>query len=121
MASTIASSVSVLIEKPATYRNVTAPISETGMVTSGIIVARQSRRNTKITSATSTIASRMVVNTLEMDSSMNTEESNEMISFIPSGKRLVDFRDLARAAWDRSSALAVDCRIRPSDTEGLPL
>ena len=40
-ASTSASRVSVLIEKPNTHISVKAPISETGMVTIGIRVARR--------------------------------------------------------------------------------
>jgi hypothetical protein len=61
MASTSASSVSVLMEKPNSAIRAKAPIRLTGMVTSGITEARRVRRNTKITSATSTTASAMVV------------------------------------------------------------
>ena len=39
--------------KPNTYISANAPISDTGIVTSGISVARQLRRNRKITSTTS--------------------------------------------------------------------
>ena len=48
-ASTSASRVSVLIEKPNSHMKVKAPISETGMVTIGTSVARKLRRKTKIT------------------------------------------------------------------------
>jgi hypothetical protein len=61
MASTSASSVSVLMVKPAAAMMAKAPIRLTGMVTSGMIEARIVRRNTKTTSATSTTASAMVV------------------------------------------------------------
>ena len=61
MASTSASSVSVLMVKPASAISAKVPIRLTGIVTSGMIDARSVRRNTKMTSATSTIASAMVV------------------------------------------------------------
>ena len=60
MASTSASSVSVLIEKPNSAISANAPIRLTGMVTMGMMEARSVRRKTKITSATSSTASKMV-------------------------------------------------------------
>ncbi len=75
MASTIESSVSVLIEKPSISISAKAPISETGIVTNGMIVARTVRRNRKITSTTSTTASAIVVYTAAIERSMNTELS----------------------------------------------
>ncbi len=61
MASTMASRVSVLIEKPDSAISEKQPISDTGMVSSGMIEARNVRRNSRITSATRITASRMVV------------------------------------------------------------
>ncbi len=75
MASTSASSVSVLMVKPITSIRAKAPISDTGMVTSGMTVARSERRKTKMISATRRIASAMVMNTARIERSMNTEES----------------------------------------------
>ena len=75
IASTIASSVSVLMVKPKAYISANAPIRLTGIVTSGISVARSERRKTKITSTTSTTASPMVVNTALIDSRMKIELS----------------------------------------------
>ena len=63
IASTSASSVSVLMLKLQAYMSANAPTRLTGMVTSGIRVARNERRKKKITSTTSTIASPMVSNT----------------------------------------------------------
>ena len=60
MASTSASKVSVLMEKPRRYISANAPISETGMVTSGIRVARTERKNRKMMNTTRTMASPMV-------------------------------------------------------------
>ncbi len=75
IASTMASSVRVLMVKPIASIRAKAPISDTGMVTSGISVARGERRKRKMISATSRMASPMVVNTASMERSMNTEES----------------------------------------------
>ena len=73
--STAPARVRVLIVKPSTSISAKAPISETGMVTSGIRVARKLRRNTKMISSTSNIASPIVVNTASIERSMNTDES----------------------------------------------
>ena len=60
IASTSASKVSVLIEKPSAYIKAQAPINETGIVTSGTMAARRLRRKNRITKATSTTASKIV-------------------------------------------------------------
>src|SRR5215469_13124191 len=57
VASVIPNRVSELIEKPNILMNANVPISETGIVTAGIMVARQSRRNRNITMMTIKIAS----------------------------------------------------------------
>ena len=61
IASTSASRVSVLMLKPKANISANAPTSATGMVTSGIIIARNERRNRRMISTTSTTASAMVV------------------------------------------------------------
>ena len=53
MASTMASSVSVLMVKPIANISVNVAISEIGMVTIGMIEARIERRKKKMTSTTS--------------------------------------------------------------------
>ena len=53
-------SVNELIEKPKALMNAKVPIRETGIVTAGIIVARQSSRKKKMTIITITIASSSV-------------------------------------------------------------
>ena len=75
IASTTASSVSVLMEKPMAYMSAQLPISETGIVTRGITVARSERRNRKMTAITSTIASPMAVKTSSIERAMKVEES----------------------------------------------
>ncbi len=75
MASTRASSVSTLIEKPATYMMKKAPISDTGIASTGISVVRQSRRKRKITSTTRARAEKIVCWTSAIDRRMNRELS----------------------------------------------
>ncbi len=57
IASTIASSVSELIEKPNSAIRPNVPISESGMVTSGITSERSEPRKRKITTPTIAMAS----------------------------------------------------------------
>ena len=57
IASTIASSVNRLIEKPQASIRAAVPISDSGMVTTGMMTARNVPRNRKITTMTITTAS----------------------------------------------------------------
>ena len=68
VASTIAKSVSVLIEKPNSLTKVKVPISDTGIVAVGISVARQSPRNRNITSTTRMMAPPSVITASRIDS-----------------------------------------------------
>src|SRR6202040_251982 len=61
VARVIPKSVSELIEKPNMFMNAKVPISDTGIVTAGMMVARQSSRNRKITTMTMRTASSNVV------------------------------------------------------------
>ena len=61
-------SVSVLIEKSSSLMNANAPTSDTGMVTAGIRVLRQSCRKMNITSMTKMMASASVFSTSRMES-----------------------------------------------------
>jgi hypothetical protein len=90
-------------------------------VTRGIIVARTLRRKMKITNATRSTASMMVLVTAFTDSSMNTDESKASSRRMPSGNVGAIAAISLRTATDRSSALAVDWRITPSETDGRPL
>ena len=121
IASTSASKVSVLTLKLRMYISANEPISDTGIVTSGTIVARTERRNTKITSATSTIASRIVRATALIERSMKTDESYAMFTATPSGSSAVIRGSSSWIAFESSSGLAVACLITPSATAGRPL
>ena len=57
VASVMPKSVSELMEKPKSLMKAKVPISETGMVTAGMMVARQSSRKRKMTAMTMTMAS----------------------------------------------------------------
>ncbi len=121
IASTIDSSVSVLIVKPSTYIRANAPISETGIVTIGINVARRLRRKKKITRTTSRIASPIERNTLKIERSMNTDVSYATTSFMPGGMASFILTTSARTAVERSSGFATACLITPMFSDGLPL
>jgi hypothetical protein len=64
----IPNSVSVLIEKPISFTNANAPMSDTGIVIVGMIVLRQVCRKKKMTRTTRTIASASVLSTSRIDS-----------------------------------------------------
>ena len=121
IAKTSASKVSVLIEKPAAYIKVQAPIRHTGIVTSGMIEARKVPRNTKITKATSATASMMVRNTASRDLSINTVVSFAMRTFRPWGRLCCSFGNSALSAAASTSGLAVACLISPTETAGCAL
>ena len=85
MASTSASSVSTLIEKPASAITPNAPTSETGITSTGMTVVRQSRRKPKMTSTTSASAMKTVLRTSSMEARMGSVLSKPMPSSMPSG------------------------------------
>ncbi len=98
-----------------------APMSDTGMVTKGIRVARHERRKTKITSTTSSTASAMVRYTDLIERSMKIDESNATSSFMPAGSPERTFSISAFAACATDRVLAVDCLTMPRPTPGWPL
>ena len=72
MASTMPNSVSMLIEKPISSMPAIVPISDTGMASIGMIVARMLPRNRYTTISTSTNASTKVWRTSSIEASTNT-------------------------------------------------
>ena len=121
IASTRASSVNVLMLKPAIAIIAKVPIKAAGMVTNGMMDARRVRRNTKITSATSTEASTMVWNTALMERSMNTELSLATSICTPGGKSLRSLSSSLTTPADNSSGLATACLMTPTPTASRPL
>ncbi len=121
MASTIANSVSVLIEKPSAYSPANVPISDTGTAIIGIRVARQCCRNTNTTSSTSTAASKIVFTTSWIDASITTRgvERDEVVH--AGGERGLELAPAALLiAAATSSALAPVCRKTAMPTAGWP-
>ena len=113
VASVMPNSVSELIEKPNSLTKAKVPMSDTGIVTAGIMVARQSSRKRKMTTITMAIASARVTSTSRMESPTTVVESNATAYFSPGGKV---FWSSLRAALTRvstSRALALDNCITP--------
>ena len=79
IASTMANSVRVLIEKPTIHRPAKVPIRDTGTAIIGMMVARTVCRNTKTTSTTRMAASKMVLTTSLMDASTKRVVSNGIL------------------------------------------
>ena len=75
MPSTNASSVSRLIEKPSASSAIITPISDSGMVTIGMIVERMLPMNRKMTTMTIAAAAISVLATSRIDERMNSVES----------------------------------------------
>ena len=86
MASTIPSSVSTLIEKPATYITKKAPMSETGIASTGMSVERQSRRKRKMMSTTRIMAMKIVSWTSRIELRMYSVVSKPMLSSTSAGR-----------------------------------
>src|SRR5438552_696464 len=108
VASVIPNSVSELIEKPNILMNANVPIRETGIVTAGMMVARQSNKNRKITMMTMRTASSRVVMTSFTESPTTVVVSKAITYFIPGGKDLESSSSCALAALSTSSAFAFE-------------
>src|SRR5260370_18616565 len=114
-------SVSELIEKSKILIKAKVPTSETGIVTAGIIVARQSSRNMKITIMTMMIASSSVVTTSLTESPTTVVVSKATTYLIPGGNDLDNSSSAALAALSTSRALAFESSCTPTPTASCPL
>ena len=113
VASVIPKSVRVLMEKPSNLIKAKVPISETGIVTAGMMVERQSSRNTKMTRMTRKMAVPRVETTSRMDSLTASVVSKATSYFMPGGKRLERRASSARHFRCTSRALAVESWVTP--------
>src|SRR6266545_6042885 len=86
IASTRPKSVSVLMENPKTLSTANVPTSDTGMVSVGISVARQSWRNTYTVSTTSAMAITSVWTTSSIDTRTNSVVLYGRVWVTPLGK-----------------------------------
>src|SRR5581483_717182 len=121
VAKVIPKSVSELIENPKILMNAKVPTSETGMVTAGMMVARQSNKNRKMTMITIMIASSSVVTTSLTESPTTVVVSNAITYFIPGGNDFDKFSSAALAALSTSSAFAFDSCWTPTPMASCPL
>src|SRR5271156_6139237 len=110
-----------LIEKPNILMNANVPISDTGIVIAGMIVARQSSRKRKMTTMTIMIASPSVPTTSRIESPTTVVVSNGMTYVIPGGKDLANSSSFALAARSTASALALLSCCTPTPTASAPL
>ena len=120
VAKVIPKSVNELMEKSKSRMNANVPISETGIVMAGMIVARQSCRNRKITMITMTMASASVFSTSTIESWTIVVVSTATKPFSPGGN---DFCNSASTALQRvstSMALAFESCCTPSPTASPP-
>src|SRR5690242_13100350 len=85
VARVIPNSVSELMEKLKILMNANVPINDTGIVTAGMIVARQSSRKKKITITTMMIASSRVLTTSLTESPTTVVVSNAITYLMPGG------------------------------------
>src|SRR5580700_994323 len=108
VASVIPNSVSELMEKSNILTKAKVPINETGIVTAGMIVARQSSRKKKITTMTMRIASSSVVTTSLTESPTTVVVSNATTYLMPGGKDFANSASAAFAFLSTSNALAFE-------------
>src|SRR5665213_507637 len=120
VASVMPNSVSELIEKPNILMNANVPISDTGIVTAGMIVARQSCRNRKMTTMTIRIASPIVRSTSLMESETTRVVSTATMPFMPGGNDFCSSANTARHFRSTSSALALESCWMPTPTASPP-
>ena len=120
VASVIPNSVSELMEKSKSRMKAKVPISETGIVMAGMMVARQSCKNRKITRITMTMAAASVFSTSTMESCTTVVVSTATNPSSPGGN---DFCSSASTALQRVStlmALALESCCTPSPTASPP-
>ena len=84
--------------KPHTYMMASVPISATGMVTLGMMVAQTLRRNTKITPTTSTIE-RASVNSTSLTEARMVWVRSLTISTLMSGEMFFSSAGQASPGW----------------------
>ncbi len=117
---TIASSVSRFSVKPNTCIRKIAPISDTGMATTGTITVRSDPRNRKITTITMQMVSTSVPRTSWMALSMYLVASKAIIALSPVGSSRWTLVNSSRTRLMTSSALALGSTQTPMNTALAP-
>ena len=108
------------MEKPKTLMKAKVPMSETGMVTAGMMVARQSCRKRKMTTMTMPMASAMVISTSRMESDTTVVVSTAMMPWRPGGKDFWSSASLRRQRRSTSRALAFESCWMPTPIASWP-
>ena len=120
VASVMPNRVSELMEKPNILMKAKVPISETGMVTAGMMVARQSSKKRKMTVMTMKTAKTSVTSTSRMESPTTVVESKAMAYCRPGGKFLERSSRTALAWRSTSRALALESCMTPMPIASWP-
>src|SRR6266852_8832598 len=121
VASVIPKSVSELMENPNMLMNANVPINETGIVTAGMMVARQSSRKRKMTRMTMMMASSSVVTTSFTESPTTVVVSKATTYFMPGGNDFESSISAALASLSTCNALAFESCCTPTPTAWWPL
>ena len=119
-ASTMASSVSRFTVKPNTCMRKTAPMSETGIATSGTSTVRSEPRNRKMTTMTISTVSVSVWTTSWMALLMYVVESKATSPFMPVGSSARTSSISLRTLAMTSTELALGSTHTPMNTARLP-
>ena len=120
VASVMPKRVSELMEKPNNLMKAKVPISETGIVTAGMMVARQSSRKRKMTVMTMKMARPRVHSTSRMESPTTVVESKAMAYSRPGGKLFDNSASTALAFLSTSRALALESCMTPMPIASRP-
>ena len=120
VASVMPKRVRVLIENPMSLTKKKVPTRETGIVTAGIRVLRQSWRNRNMVRTTKTMAMRSVSTTSQMDSLTTVVVSKAIPYRSPGGKRFDRRSSSARTCRSTSMELAWESCITPTPMASWP-
>jgi hypothetical protein len=112
--------VRVLIENPMSFTKKNVPTRETGIVTAGMSVLRQSWRNRNMVSTTKTMAMSSVNTTSQMDSLTTVVVSKAIPYRSPGGKRFDRRSSSARTPRSTSMELAWESCITPMPMASCP-
>ncbi len=105
---------------PMSFMTANVAMSDTGMVSMGIITARQFCRNMRITIITMSVVSTNVTATSSIEAVTNCDVSSTTEYFTPGGKYWLSLSSSFLAAFDTSSALAPGSCLIPSSAASLP-
>ncbi len=113
--------VRVLIENPASLTKAKVPTSDTGIVTAGMRVLRQSCRNRNMVSTTKTMARRSVSTTSTMDWLTTAVVSNAISYLSPGGKRFDRRTSSSRTSRSTAMEFAWESWVTPIPMASYPL